>query len=303
MEKCRVIFSSQIQEVAKAMTSDLRLKILEEVSYSQKSITQLVNTLGVAQPTISINVQMLEAAGLVRTLLGSGREKMIIRTYDSLLFHLPISEKSSSENSVEISMPIGLYNNCKLSSPCGVISKEGVIGLMDDPRAFYLPERVSAALLYFSEEGFLEYHLPNPIDSNEELTGFSFSAELCSEAPGFQQYYPSDITLFINGKEIGTWTSPGDYGDQKGKNTPEWWNLGNSQYGDLTIWNIDEDGSYLNGSKCSDITINEIIPSLTEPIVARLEVKRDAKNRKGLNLFGEGFGNYSQHIKVVYEKK
>ena len=36
--------------------------------------------------------------------------------------------------------------------------------------------------------------------------------------------------------EIGTWTSPGDYGDKRGVYTPQWWKLKGSQYGKLKTW-------------------------------------------------------------------
>lgn len=300
MEKSREIFAAQILEVAKAINSELRLRILEEVSRTQMSLTRLVDVLGVAQPTVSINVQILEAAGLVRTLLGSSREKVITRAYDSLVFHLPVKALSPSENTFKIDMPIGLFSNCRISAPCGLVGQNGVIGFMDDPKSFYLPERIASSLIYFSEEGYLEYQLPNPLTQFNRLSSICISAELCAEASGYQQYYPSDITLYLNNKEVGTWTTPGDYGDRKGKSTPGWWSLGNTQYGDLTAWRADVTGCYLNDHKCSDTSINELSIELNQPITARLEVKPDARNRNGMNLFGEGFGDYSQHIKVTY---
>jgi hypothetical protein len=36
------------------------------------------------------------------------------------------------------------------------------------------------------------------------------SLELGSEAPGFCDNYPSDIYFYVNGIEIGCWTSPDD---------------------------------------------------------------------------------------------
>ena len=40
--------------------------------------------------------------------------------------------------------------------------------------------------------------------------------ELSSEVPGTNANWPSDITLWVNEIEIGTWTSPGDFGDKRG---------------------------------------------------------------------------------------
>jgi predicted transcriptional regulator len=44
------------------------------------------------------------------------------------------------------------------------------------------------------------------------------SLEICSEAPLHHENWPSDITVWLNGVEIGAWTSPGDFGDVRGLN-------------------------------------------------------------------------------------
>ena len=44
--------------------------------------------------------------------------------------------------------------------------------------------------------------------------------ELSSEVPGTNLDWPSDITLWVNDIIVGTWTSPGDYGDKRGVYTP-----------------------------------------------------------------------------------
>ena len=62
--------------------------------------------------------------------------------------------------------------------------------------------------------------------------------ELSSEVPGTSADWPSDITLAVNGVDVGTWTSPGDFGDKRGVYTPDWWKLKGSQYGKLKNWRI-----------------------------------------------------------------
>lgn len=46
--------------------------------------------------------------------------------------------------------------------------------------------------------------------------------EVSSEAPGYENGYPSDLTVWINGVEIGAWTSPGDLGGVRGRLKPHW---------------------------------------------------------------------------------
>ena len=44
--------------------------------------------------------------------------------------------------------------------------------------------------------------------------------ELSSEVPGTNADWPSDISIWVNDVKVGTWTSPGDYGDKRGRFTP-----------------------------------------------------------------------------------
>ncbi len=41
-------------------------------------------------------------------------------------------------------MPIGLYTEFEVSAPCGLCSKDGVIGLLDVPDTFLNPDRMKA---------------------------------------------------------------------------------------------------------------------------------------------------------------
>jgi hypothetical protein len=79
--------------------------------------------------------------------------------------------------------------------------------------------------------------------------------ELSSEVPGTSADWPSDISVSINTKRVGTWTSPGDFGDKRGVYTPDWWKLKGSQYGKLKSWRVGANGTYVDGIKISDVTI------------------------------------------------
>jgi predicted transcriptional regulator len=301
-DKIKRISPNQVQEVAKALSGDLRMRILEILGDQVLSITQLMQALGVAQPTVSINVQILEQAGLIETTSGANREKICSRIYDSLFFELPNVPGEAFNDMEDISMPIGLYTDCAINSPCGLVNKDNLIGCPDDPRSFYLPERSDASLLWFSEAGFVEYRFPNPVPMGIELSAIQFSAELCSEAMGFQEDWPSDITLFINGIRIGTITSAGDFGKIKGRLTPAWWLYG-TQYGNLYEWRTDQHASFLNGIKVSDATLQDLNLKYNAPIAVRLEVEKTAQNQRGMNLFGSAFGNYEQDLKLSFIRK
>ena len=193
-------------------------------------------------------------------------------------------------------MPVGLYTSCEVSPPCGLCSPQGIIGLLDVPGAFLNPDRMNAGLMWFTR-GFVEYQFPN----NARLIGkavraLEFSLELSSEVPGTSPDWPSDITVAVNGREIGVWTSPGDFGDRRGVYTPDWWKLKGSQYGMLKSWRVTPDGAFVDGVKISSLTPLDLHISAHHSIRLRIEVKPDARHPGGVNVFGRGFGNYDQDI-------
>ena len=85
-----------------------------------------------------------------------------------------------------------------------------------------------------------------------------FALELSSEVPGTNADWPSDISLWVNDVKVGTWTSPGDYGDRRGVHTPRWWKLEGSQYGALTQWHISSKGTFMGAKKLSSVTLAQL---------------------------------------------
>jgi predicted transcriptional regulator len=197
---------------------------------------------------------------------------------------------------IEVSMPLGLYTQFEVSSPCGLCSKDGVIGLLDVPDTLLDPERMRAGLLWFTR-GFVEYQFPNnTLLKKAKPSALEFSMELSSEVPGTAADWPSDIFLQVNGVDVGTWTSPGDFGDKRGVYTPDWWKLAGSQYGKLKYWRINDQGSFVDGVRISDVTLDDLAIDQHRSIRMRIGVKEDAEHPGGINIFGRGFGNYDQDI-------
>jgi predicted transcriptional regulator len=293
------IAKMNVQEVAKALAGDLRLRIIEALGEEELSISQLAEALGVAQPTVTINVQALESAGLVESRQGINREKICYRNYDTILFDLPMKPGEGLRGAEEIHMGIGMYTSCKVESPCGILGPEEMIGCPDDPRVFYDPQRGEAELLWFGGSGYVEYYFPNPVPPGVGLKQLRLSAELCSEAPGFDMEWPSDIALWINGSFIGEWMSPSDFGDRQGELTPSRW-LGMTQYGKLAEWEVDMEKSSVNGSQSSSVSLGDLDLHFSRPVVVRIGVREDAANARGLNLFGEHFGDHPQGLKLTF---
>jgi len=294
--------SSRVVDVAKALSGDVRVRILEALGEKPMSVSQLAEALGVAQPTVSINVQILEGVELVSSSLGANREKICSVTARSIQLDLPVKLGEGLHRTEELHMPIGMYAYCSVQPTCGLVTRDGVqLGSVDDPRSFYLPERSDASLLWFSGAGYVEYYFANPMPPGVSIDELRFSAEICSEAPSFRMDWPSDISLFLNDEPVGTWTSPGDLGDRKGKLTTDKWRSG-SEYGHLVEWRVTREGSRIGGvpSPASATTLDSLGLQYNKPIRVRLEVREDAANRRGMNLFGSDFGDHRQDLLLSF---
>ncbi|HWN45392.1 MAG TPA: hypothetical protein VNW71_24410 [Thermoanaerobaculia bacterium] len=199
---------------------------------------------------------------------------------------------------LEISVSIGSYRRFAATPPCGLANAGSVIGPLDDPEAFYEPGRAEAGLLWF-HSGWVEYSIAPRLPDGAAMLALELSAEICSDAPAFREDWPSDITLWIDGKEIGTWTCPGDFGGRRGQLTPAWWDARDTQFGLLKRWRVDRTGSFLDGDPLSAVTIDDLATSADFQI--RLGVKEDALHVGGLNLFGRSFGDHPQDLALRFE--
>lgn len=199
-------------------------------------------------------------------------------------------------------MPLGNYTDFQVEPSCGLAGMNGVIDTFDDPRSFYSTDRQQAQLIWFSR-GYIEYRFPNKINPLWNIREMNFSMELCSEAPGYNAQWPSDITFSVNGTEIGTYTCPGDLGARRGRLTPNVWPIGLTQYGFMTGVSLRKDGCYINEIKVNDENILETVRLSGKPYISlRIGVRPDAVNQGGINLFGEKYGDFPQGInmRIVY---
>ncbi|CAH1205686.1 hypothetical protein PAECIP111892_02737 [Paenibacillus auburnensis] len=120
--------------------------------------------------------------------------------------------------------------------------------------------------------------------------------EMCSEAPNYDQNWPSDISVWVNGVEIGMWTSPGDFGDRRGKLNPNWWVESSTQYGFLKTWRVDQAKTTLDMESVSNVVLDDLLINQSPKLRLRIGIKPDAVHQGGLNLFGRQFGDYEQNI-------
>jgi predicted transcriptional regulator len=180
-------------------------------------------------------------------------------------------------------------------------TKDSIIGEFDDPRYFADPQRIDSEIIWLTE-GFLEYKIPNYLKSNQVFKEIQFSMELSSEAPGQNNNWPSDIYFYLNGHELGFWTSPGDFGDTRGTFNPDWWPPHLNQYGMLKFIRINQEGSFIDGCRISDLTLDDIGLDYKSDINFKIAVDEKSKNKRGMTIFGKNFGNYNQDllVRVLY---
>ena len=64
----------------------------------------------------------------------------------------------------------------------------------------------------------------------------------------------------------------------------------------LKHFSIDNEGSFIDGIKVSDVKLEDIHLKDHHSIRVRIGVKEDSQYVGGMNIFGKGFGNYDQGI-------
>lgn len=280
------------------ISSETRIKIIELLDIGPMNIKDIAKALNISSAIVTKHIQKMEEAGIItcETFAGKrGTQKICSLLLDEVILKFR-NNKVAETNNYTISIPIGQYSATKVKPTCGLVSEKKIIGIMDDPRYFADPEHVSASLLWFAN-GFIEYSIPNFVENNKKYRSLEISFEICSEAPGYNENWPSDIYFYLNNELIGRWTCPGDFGSTHGVFTPVWWT--GTQYGLLKRITVDVTGSFIDGVRISDKTINNFNISYAEAMTFRIESREVTENPGGVSLFGKNFGNYNQDILVT----
>jgi predicted transcriptional regulator len=300
MENGKILFIDLLKDLdkLKALASEQRIQLLNMLRKKSMNINEITEACSLPQSNVATNINILEKAGLVtseKVTAKRGSQKVCSTAFSEIIVGFA-EEKKGQKNSIEVEMPIGIFTKYEAEAPCGLCSSESIIGYLDTPESFLEPDRIKAGLLWMGK-GFVDYKFPNNLKyEKRELKKLEVSVELSSETPGTNKNWPSDVTMWVNNIEIGSWTSPGDFGDRRGIYTPSWWKLEGSQYGLLKYWSVSEDGSFVDGKKISDITLADLSLQDHSSIKVRIGIKDEAEHVGGMNIFGKGFGNYDQGI-------
>jgi predicted transcriptional regulator len=288
----------------KALGSETRIEIISLLTkYDSLNLNDIAEKLNLTNGAVTTHIKKLEENGLIdiTTTVGKhGIQKMCYLNEDSLTVELRSKEP---EHSYEYEIRVGHYCDYLAEPTCGLATKDSIIGEFDDPRYFADPEHINADIVWLTK-GFLEYRIPNYLKKSEEFKELQFIFELGSEAPGYNDNWPSDIYFYINNIELGYWTSPGDFGDVRGKINPDWWPGHLNQYGIAKLLRINKEGTFIDGCRISDITISDIDLNKKSAIKLKLAVSDNEKSG-GLTLYGKNFGNFNHDIiaRVLYDVK
>ncbi len=291
----------QAVPVFKALGSRTRIRLVELLLANKElNMKELASLLGITNGALTSHVKKLEESGILTIISehsGHGNQKVCRINVDKILVDVASDAEADNGSSYTIDIPIGNYFNYQIHPTCGLSTSREIIGEVDDSRYFAHPSHVDAQILWFGR-GFIDYRIPNMLPPNQRIDKLTVSFEISSEAPGTNNDWPSDITFLLNGKKLGTWTSPGDFGDMHGIFTPDWWFPNWNQYGLLKMLELDRRGTFIDGLQISDVNTRQMLLTSQDDLIFRFQIAEDAGNVGGLTLFGRNFGNYNQDIKV-----
>ncbi len=300
----RMLYIKNIEDgeaIFRALASPLRIRIIKLLLESREmNMGELAAALGITNGALTSHIRKLEESGIVTILTesaGHGNQKVCRMNVDKILIDVIPRDEVSASNSYSIDIPVGDYFQYRVCPTCGLSTARNLIGTVDDPRYFAHPDHVDAQILWLAR-GHVDYRIPNLVPAGHRIDQITMSFEIGSEAPGVNSNWPSDISFVLNGVKLGTWTSPGDFGDVHGMFTPSWWFPNWNQYGTLKMLEINRQGTFMDGLKISEVTTSQLNLDFQSDMQFRFQALESGGHAGGITLFGKGFGNYNQDIKV-----
>lgn len=283
--------------VYEALANETRLAILRELGGERKSISEIGEKLAISNALMTKHIKKLEQAQLIRLEKGTGKDwkkKFLALKTDFININFP--EKVFPEmNLTSLPVKIGHFTDFRAEASCGMATKDRLIGALDDPKSFLAQERVDASIIWLNN-GFLEYKIPKPLKNGEKIEMLEISMEIASEFPISNNYWPSDISFYINDVCLGTYTVPGNFSDVRGALTPQWWIDEFSQYGLLKHLRINRFDTSIDGEKLTDHNLSEIDLDHSDFFTFKIAAPATAENAGGLTIFGDRWGNYPQDL-------
>jgi len=284
-----------IEKIGRALSSQLRIAIIRQLANRSMTISELASVLGTTNANVIFHLGVLEEAKLILMDYRNSR-RGTAQVYHLDFHHLAFSvlDDEPHVQKWQQSLPVGMYAEADFYGNVRFASTTDFLAIT----AFdaYNSLRADAQLMG-ADGGKVTYAFGNEWALSSHISELEISLECCSEVIMHRNSFKSDLTLSINGRELATYTAPGDYGDTRGRLNPSWWPDGYSQYGDLVTLSVTEHGVFLNGEHVrNDITVDDLHLSQGKSVTFTVETKRDAKHYGGFNIFGKAFGNHPQDV-------
>lgn len=309
------IEGSNVTPVVKALSNDVRLKILNLLSDNDMNIQTLASRLNLSKTAVLTHVNILEETGFIKSqyLVGSvGNQRICHKMYDRLIFNFdPGKTDADDVTYYESEIPVGNFFDFEAWAPCGLATHNNIIKKWDDPTVFCDTKRVNATLTW-TAFGYIEYKIPlDALFVDKRVTAVELELEISAQqmvkahkSLVMPKYMTkdritdgiSDITFWVNGEELGTTTVLVGSDPEKATYTPTWWRS-LPIHGSLVRVRIDSNGCYIDRKKTSRLTFQELVRD-DAFFRFRIGIKKDAVHSGGIAIFGKDFGRYCHDIIV-----
>lgn len=285
-----------LASICKALSHPLRIKILHQLLKAPRSVGELAKLNGLTNSTVLFHLQILEKATLAICKTKPNKKgKTLVFYINFNEIKIKTSTSANTPEKVETqSIGVGNYIYCKPLQYIRFATDERFI-VFDNIDA-YNPVRFDAKLICI-DNGEICYAFSNAFAQKGTVDKIEFSLELSSESTYFCNDWKSEIIFAVCGVDVAVYLSPGDFGGERGKLTPIWWDDRYSQYGLLVTLEIKTDGVYLNGKKANDkINVSTLPLMQSDKLTFSVRTDKTRKYAGGFNIFGKTFGNYAQDI-------
>jgi len=148
-------------EVFKALSTPMRLRIMELIYERELSMNDLAEALGLTNSAISLHVSKLESAGLVAIRTTSGKRgimKIVQPMYSRLI--VDMAPQSKPRHCHQDDIAIGHYSSCDVHPTCGLATPTYIIGALDTASRTVLCTDTAAEALIL-DDGVLHKLLTN----------------------------------------------------------------------------------------------------------------------------------------------
>lgn len=293
--------NKNLLKIGIALSSPIRIAILKQINNGGKTLSELAKLNYVSFSSIVFHVNLLEEAKLVRVKtikINKTYSKYVIKGIFliNILFNDEVSPIEETEN-YQQEMKVGHYTKAEFGKNNGFFVDKSFFTFYENTP--FLEKRLNADLIY-TNKGFVEYTFDNSKIKNREPIEITFSLEICSEVAYYNNNYESLIGFSINGIEVASYLSPGDFGGRRGRYSPNDSSINATQYGQLKMITVNKNGVYLDGILLNNkITIDTLNLNENNCILFRVTSKEFNHSNGGFNIFGKKYGDFNQDIEMT----